>query len=231
MSLNLENFEILVAKVQKQNGHNSLDREARILKSLQGVNHVQQFIFFQIYSNYSILCSKPFGIPLHILSVHKPFTIDLAMIFAAQLLSVLKYLHNQQIFHRDITPSNIIMYEHNFYLIDFGISCTSEDSKEWREKRIGTPLFMSRIAHQDPYRAEDDLEGLTFTLVFILNGFCPWEPDSEILYSSVLVLNKYNFYAKYYSLFSKIERYECDETLRNFLNEVKFVDQDQILKE
>ncbi len=70
------------------------------------------------------------------------------------------------------------------------------------------------------------MEGLTFTLVYLLNGFCIWELESEILYNSVLSMNKQNFYATFPSLFNKIKKYEVDEELESLLLQVKFIQND-----
>jgi len=63
----------------------------------------------------------------------------LAKEFLNQMLPVLRFLHHQQIVHRDIKPDNI-MYNSKtniFTLIDFGVSCVNVC-----EGITGTPFYM-----------------------------------------------------------------------------------------
>lgn len=72
--------------------------------------------------------------------------------FLAQMMSALDFLHKSEVYHRNITPKNIIYVEpaQRFYLIDFSLSCfgkkqllgfaTSKPSCPTGEC-VGTPLF------------------------------------------------------------------------------------------
>lgn len=45
-----------------------------------------------------------------------------------QLAKIMKDLHDQHILHLDIKPSNLLVYEHQIYLLDFGSSCKEHTS-------------------------------------------------------------------------------------------------------
>ena len=227
LSLNLSTFEIVAIKIS-QNSLSSLnpfEHECRILKKIEGVSGVQCLICCEFVHDKWMLVSKPIGISLdYLISCKGPFSIQQVMKIANQLTSTLKILHQKCIFHRDITPYNIIqLLDQSYCLIDFGIACADDDSESWKEKRHGTPLFMSRIFHTGPYEASDDMESLAFTLIYLLNGFCIWEPQNEILYDSVLAMNKQNFFVVFESLFLKFKNYEIDEELESLLKKVIFI--------
>jgi len=145
------------------------------------------------------------------------------MEIARQLVDTLFYLHQRGIVHRDIKPANIIVsrYEHKIYLIDFGLACHNEDSEDWKYGTYGTYLFMPVRIHNGPYNTEDDIESLVYTLVYLVLGYVPWEVDfNEPLSLSRMAIAKGNFYYQYIHkkpLIEKLQMYEVDETLRNFL--------------
>jgi len=228
LALNLLTFEIASIKIA-QNSLSSLNpfkQECRILKKIEGVSGVQRLICCEFVNDKWMLVSKPVGISLdYLISSKGPFSISQVMKIAKQLASTLQILHQKYIFHRDITPYNIIQLpDQSYCLIDFGIACADDDSESWKVGRGGTPLFMSRLFHDGAYEASDDMESLAFTLIYLLNGFCIWEPQNEILYNSVLAMNKQNFFVIFQSLFLKFKNYEIDEELESLLKKVIFIE-------
>jgi serine/threonine protein kinase len=97
------------------------------------------------------------------------------------------YIHSQNFIHRDLKPSNIIMgvgkHTDIVYIIDFSLS------KEFRhpdtylhipytraQGLIGTATFASTHSHLGfELGRRDDLESLTYILIYFLRGSLPWQ--------------------------------------------------------
>ena len=62
----------------------------------------------------------------NLIEIKKKFTIKTVCLLAYQMISVLEYIHNRHIIHRDIKPDNFVMGVHAknalLYIIDFGLA-------------------------------------------------------------------------------------------------------------
>lgn len=216
--------EEYVIKIYLSNtNENPFENEIRFLKKLKHVPGVQEFVSCELLNNRWTLFSTPVGSSLDFELIHfGPFPLEKVLNLSQQLILVLKLLHQKYgIFHRDIKPANIIRSnEDQYILIDFGLGCSETDSLEWRTEGCGTPYFMSRLFHSGPYQAEDDMEGFTFTIIFLILGFLPWVPSNETFFT-ILQMAKHNFYVDNEALFLKIKKYEVDNELLSFLTNIK----------
>ncbi|KAG1844157.1 kinase-like domain-containing protein [Suillus subluteus] len=120
--------------------------------------------------------------------------------FGVQLLSRLEYIHSHNYVHGDIKPQNILVglgnLRHTAFIIDFGITkmywnTTTSDHVPFRHGRSlsGTPAFASINNHLgvEPGR-RDDLESLTYMLIYFLRGSLPWltSDDKKLSNSTIL---------------------------------------------
>ena len=103
-----------------------------------------------------------------------------------QILRVFEYLHHhgdQGIIHRDIKPSNILFRGDNFYLGDFGLAKTVNDSMSV----VGTEWYMAPEAYEGKAQTTKmDIFGLGATMAECL-GTLP-RPEERF---RILTLDKY----------------------------------------
>jgi len=97
--------------------------------------------------------------------------------WTAQALAVLAFLHDQQLIHRDVTPSNLLLdHEGRLKLADLGLAGRLDrlDDPVGGTAGVGTPGYMApeHAAGADPTPAWD-LYGLGATLRQLLTGVSP----------------------------------------------------------
>ena len=104
-----------------------------------------------------------------------------------QIVSILEYIHNRHIIHRDIKPDNFVMglneLSQYLYILDFGLakkyrSSTSLQQLAFtnRNKIIGTARYASINALQgNEHSRRDDLEAAGYVLLYFAKGKLPWQ--------------------------------------------------------
>jgi len=92
---------------------------------------------------------------------------------ARALLDACAYLAEQGVYHRDISPKNIIMSESGPKLIDFGVAHTGETSAM---TVVGTPRYRApEIDAGAPWDASCDTYAASVVLFKVLTGCYPFE--------------------------------------------------------
>jgi serine/threonine protein kinase, bacterial len=102
------------------------------------------------------------------------FTERESLLIFSRLLTIVDYLHEQNIFHGDIRPPNILMNAQEVYLIDFGLAekVSSEDSEE------------------SSVRRQDDFFDLGEVLLFLLYSQFTGKKDKRKSWLEELTLHK-----------------------------------------
>ena len=168
-------------------GSNLLESEAAIMSYLKGPNipYVKSFGFS---GNYQILIMQLLGKSLEdIFTIKKKFSLKTICLLAFQMISVLEYIHNKHIIHRDIKPDNFVMGLDDLsqfcYLLDFGLAKKYRSSRTLehypfinRKKLTGTARYASINALRGYEQSRrDDLESVGYVLMYLLRGELPWQ--------------------------------------------------------
>ena len=172
----------------KEKGDNLLETEATIMSYLKGPN-IPQVKSFGYNENYYILVMELMGRSLDKLfnkSKDNKFSIKTTSFIAYQILSILQYIHDRHIIHRDIKPDNLVvgLNEKNgvLFLLDFGLAKKYRSSKTMKQypyikknKLTGTARYASIHALEEMEQSRrDDLEGAGYVLMYFLRGNLPW---------------------------------------------------------
>lgn len=187
--INIQTKEEVAVKVEKiQNEEmRSVFREVQFLKRLENIKGVPKVYWSGSIGNYDIMVITLLGKDLaSFLKIYHKFSLKTVILLADQILSILEEVHNAGIVHRDLKPENLVMgrgeNNNQVYLIDFGISKVYRDAYgrhiPWRDKKsfIGTARYASCAAHEGiEISRKDDLESLSYVLLFILKGSVPWQ--------------------------------------------------------
>ena len=167
--------------------HPHLEKEYHFMKSLSHP-HIPTVYTYTSIPHYNILIMDLLDKSLEdLIEIYDTFSIRTMYILLIQLLSTLKYIHDNHIVHRDIKPENFVMGRKstsmNVYIIDFGLSrlYRNEVTKQHfpmikKKKPCGTARYAS-INTLNCYEQSrrDDLESLAYVCVYLLNGELPWQ--------------------------------------------------------
>ena len=172
---------------EKAKGQNLLETEATIMSYLKGPN-IPFIKSFGYSGDYNILVMQLLGKSLEELFNKKlKFSIKTVSLLAYQMITVLQYIHDRHIIHRDIKPDNFVMGLNKdngtLYLLDFGLAKKYRSSKTLeqypyikKKKLTGTARYASIHALEEMEQSRrDDLESVGYVLMYFLRGNLPWQ--------------------------------------------------------
>ena len=170
-----------------ERGLNLLENEAIIMNYLKGPN-IPYIKLYGSTSKYNILVMQLLGKSLEtIFEEKKTFSLKTVCMIGYQFVTVLEYIHNKHILHRDIKPDNFVMGLNNLsqhvYLLDFGLAKKYRSSKTLkqiplvnRKKLTGTARYASINALKGfEHSRRDDLEAAGYVLIYFIKGRLPWQ--------------------------------------------------------
>jgi tetratricopeptide (TPR) repeat protein/predicted Ser/Thr protein kinase len=156
-------------------------REAKILEILQNTQQIPKFIdYFEAENNFYLVEEYVEGVPLTRMIAEKWSRKDVISLLQ-QILSILNILHQQNIVHRDINPSNIIKTKekNQFVLIDFGaVKQLEPNQSPEQQKPIYSTLIITK-GYSPPEQSEgrvgfySDIYALGITVIQLLTGIHP----------------------------------------------------------
>ena len=171
----------------RADGDNLLENEATIMNYLQGP-HIPIIKTYGYNKEYNILVMQLLGKSLEELFNKKlKFSIKTVSLLAYQMITVLQYIHDRHIIHRDIKPDNFVMGLNKdnatLFLLDFGLAKKYRSSKTLeqypyikKKKLTGTARYASIHALEEMEQSRrDDLESVGYVLMYFLRGNLPWQ--------------------------------------------------------
>lgn len=129
-----------------------------------------------------------------------PFTETGVKQFLSEILSMVKYVHDNHVIHRDIKPANIIRRDQDkkLVLIDFGAvkdkvnpaAASSSDQTALTAYAIGTPGYAppEQMAMRPVYAS--DIYALGVTCIYLLSGKAPKDMDYDPVTGELLWRDK-----------------------------------------
>ena len=164
-----------------------LETEASIMNYLKGPN----IPFIKSYGsagNYNILIMQLMGKSLEeLINKKKTFSVKTVCLLGFQMVTILEYIHNKHIVHRDIKPDNFVMgldsLSKRLYILDFGLAKKYRSSRTLqhnplinKKKLTGTARYASIHALEGyEHSRRDDLEAVGYVLMYFLRGNLPWQ--------------------------------------------------------
>ena len=175
----------------KMDNIKSLKNEAKIYQYLGKINGFPQLKMFGTMDKLNYLVIDLLGKSLSntILYFNK-LSLKTTLLIGIQIINRIKVLHENQLLHRDVKPSNFLFGLekdiNKLYLVDFGFSkryIYNGNHIQEREltKIVGSPNFVSLNIHNhiEPSR-RDDLESCIYIMLTMLFGKLIWFDKSNL---------------------------------------------------
>jgi serine/threonine protein kinase len=182
VGMNTETGTLMAVKTFKMEGAVMKDirREIELMRSLHHVNIVRYYGAQADKSHLHIFQEwVPAGSVATLLSKFGPFAMTVTRRYLSQILSGLAYLHENNIMHRDIKGSNILVSDEGIVkLADFGASKKLANLQEDLLMSLtvrGTPYFMAPEVFEEKYSAKADVWGAGCVAVQMATGSPPWK--------------------------------------------------------
>uniref|UniRef100_A0A3Q2VFH2 polo kinase n=1 Tax=Haplochromis burtoni TaxID=8153 RepID=A0A3Q2VFH2_HAPBU len=155
-----------------------IDREIELHRLLHHKHIVHFYHHFEDKENIYILleyCSRKSL--AHILKVRKVLTEPEVRYYLRQIVSGLKYLHEQEILHRDLKLGNFFVNETMELKVgDFGLAAKLEPAGNRRKTICGTPNYLSpEVLNKQGHGCESDIWALGCVMYTMLLGRPPFE--------------------------------------------------------
>ncbi|MBF0396918.1 MAG: AAA family ATPase, partial [Desulfobacterales bacterium] len=170
---------------------NRFSREYEIISNLNNLDFNGTIKTYSIekYHNTLIIVMEDFyGLPLSSILGNNKIEVDYFLRLAIKIVDILEVIHNKNIIHKDINPSNILLNRETdeIKIIDFGISkVVKRETPEIRDVNNieGTLLYISpeqtgRMNRSIDYRTDYYSLGVTF--YEMLTGQCPFESEDAM---------------------------------------------------
>ncbi|KAL7828810.1 hypothetical protein SRHO_G00324440 [Serrasalmus rhombeus] len=165
-------------RVAKPHQREKINREIELHRGLSHKHIVHFYHHFEDKDNIYILleyCSR--RSLAHILKARKVLTEPEVRYYLKQTVSALKYLHDQEILHRDLKLGNLFVSDSMELKVgDFGLAAKLEPVSNRRKTICGTPNYLSpEVLNKQGHGWESDVWALGCVMYTMLLGKPPFE--------------------------------------------------------
>jgi len=182
--------EVAIKLERISSKRSQLAHEWKLYTSLAGGVGIPRVYWHGQVGKYNCMVMEMLGLSLEDLFKRrdKQFSLKTVLMCADQMISRLQHCHSVGIVHRDIKPNNFLIGRGSdcsmVYLVDFGLSKSYVDRatlehapyREGRKGLTGTARYTSINNHMGvELSRRDDLEGLGYVLLRMLQGTLPWQ--------------------------------------------------------
>ncbi|MEE6458315.1 hypothetical protein FKM82_000250 [Ascaphus truei] len=166
------------SRVSKPHQREKIDKEIELHRTLNHRHVVRFYHYFEDKENIYILleyCSR--RSMAHVLKTRKVLTDPEVRYYLKQIVSGLKYLHEQEILHRDLKLGNFFVNESMELKVgDFGLAARLEPLEQRRRTICGTPNYLSpEVLNKQGHGCESDVWALGCVMYTMLLGRPPFE--------------------------------------------------------
>uniref|UniRef100_A0A6C0KFR3 non-specific serine/threonine protein kinase n=1 Tax=viral metagenome TaxID=1070528 RepID=A0A6C0KFR3_9ZZZZ len=212
-----ENYYAMKKIMLFKNNYNKIITEISIL-NYSKCRYINKLFDFFIEDNYiyiiTNLCNQ-YDLYQYIL-YHKKNNIIIAekqiWIFFIQICYGIRYLHNNNIIHRDLKTANIFIHNNNIQIGDFGISKKLHLTNDFTKTVIGTPYYLSpELINNIQYNKKVDIWALgciLYEMIFLTHAF-----GYNNLKDVIVMINEAKYIKKYITLNYSIEIYNIIDLL------------------
>jgi polo-like kinase 1 len=180
--------------------HTQLQAEIKIHRTLKHDNICEYKHFFEDRDNCYILLELCHNQSMNeMIKRRKQLTEPEAIFFMGQMLMAVRYMHDNNVIHRDLKLGNLFLDKHlNMKVGDLGLATRLEDKDEKRKTICGTPNYIApEIIQGDKAKRghsfEVDVWSMGVILYTLLVGKPPYEAkDVKATYQRI-INNEYSF--------------------------------------